>query len=261
MKIFKNSLFCALVASRAQACVEGENYACDVVPSAVTFENSWSCRNCFRVRIQLDLAQVPAGTLFNTNEDDKLYIAFNEPLTFLKIGGPAEDVEFVREHEGKFYYWITFEDGYSFGNNQIDVNAEFMATTTVDMDVVSGEVITCPCSAETGGGAEVVIGDCNEELARIDFQDYGIAGWQGQIECAERRRGKMNFCQPVCSDGSHPKESSRRRRGCRVQGKCWYANHLRNSPARISQRSGAGAQPNVWNYSARISDGCACPST
>jgi len=194
MKIFK-SLFFAFFASRAQACSEGENYTCEVVPSAVTFENAWTCRNCFRVRIQLDLAQVPAGSHFNTNEDDKLYIAFNEFLTFMTIAGPAEDVQFVREHEGKFYYWITFEDGYNFGNSQIDVNAEFMATTTVDLDVVSGEVITCPCSAETGGGAEVLIGDCNEELARINFRNYEIARWQGEIECVERRRGKMIFCQ------------------------------------------------------------------
>lgn len=145
---------------------------------------------------KVDLTQVPAGTHFNTNENDKLYLSFNENLNFIQIAGPAKDVQFVREYEGKFYYWITFIDGYNFGNNLIDVNAQFRSPTISNLNILNGEVITCPCSAESGGGAEIVVGDCNPELARIEFgEKYSIAGWEGDLVCDDRRRGKLNFCK------------------------------------------------------------------
>ena len=100
MKIF--SLIAA--ASAANTCTS-KTYCTDTSASTEV-TNSWSCKDCFNVRVQADLNQVADGNWFTSN--DSVFIAFDDEVNFIKAAGPVDDVSYWGEKDGAHIYEITF---------------------------------------------------------------------------------------------------------------------------------------------------------
>ena len=100
------------------AYVAGQTNTCMDVTSKIKETNSWKdCRDCFNLRMNFNL-----GDTVDTWRGH-VYIAFSEETTLLRIAGPGLSVEYDGRDGEDWRYKVSFVDGHSFGNGQIDVNA------------------------------------------------------------------------------------------------------------------------------------------
>ena len=100
MKIF--SLIAA--ASAAKSC-KWKTYCTDISASTEV-TNSWTCKDCFNVRVQADLNHVADGNWFSNK--DSVYVAFDDEVNFIKAAGPVDEVTYWGENDGAHIYQIDF---------------------------------------------------------------------------------------------------------------------------------------------------------
>jgi hypothetical protein len=174
MKIFSLFAFAAAVLAD-----EPFSKACRDVTNRVSRTNSWTCRDCFNLRVNVNLNNVRNAF----NWDGFVYLSFTEETSVVKFAGPVVSIDFDgNDDNGNFRYKVSFIPGHEFGDNRIDFNAEFR---------------------ELGGKPKLewawlcarLNGVCDEVAIPIKIQGQGM--WQ----CVKKRDGRSNVCRVVCSDG------------------------------------------------------------
>lgn len=154
--------------------------ACRDITQRVTRTNSWTCRDCFNLRINVNLNNVRSAF----NWDGHVYLQFTEETSVIKFAGPVSAIDFdgIDENSGHYRYKVTFLPNHEFGDNRIDFNAEFR---------------------ELGGKPKLswawlcaqLDGVCDKVL--IPFEVVGDGMWS----CAKKRQGRSTVCKVICSDG------------------------------------------------------------
>ncbi|CAG5081680.1 Oidioi.mRNA.OKI2018_I69.PAR.g9938.t1.cds [Oikopleura dioica] len=175
MKIF--SLIAA--ASAAKTC-KWKTYCTDI-SATTTVTNSWTCKDCFNVRVQADLNHVADGNWFSNK--DSVYVAFDDEVNFIKAAGPVDDVTYWGENDGAHIYQIDFIANHEFGDRRIDSNIEFKRPGLLNIHAWTN---ICPC-----GAGPTDVDPCVTEDAPLD--DYPSKS------CRSKRKGKKLVCAARCN--------------------------------------------------------------
>ena len=101
--------------------------------------NSWTCRDCHRLRVYFNKRNyAPALNKFDNR--DSLYVKLSVRAQFDKWAHPAEKPIYIGNNE----YRIPFSALKDFTDGNVDFTAEFRPLGSVEPKIVS--VRTCPCS-------------------------------------------------------------------------------------------------------------------
>lgn len=112
---------------------------CTDVSNKVKKMNSWTCRNCFRIRAYFKFGQFG---LKDFDNKDYMDIQFSEQVFHIKHAHPAESFEDI----GNNTWRVRFSKQATFSNKEMDFSAEFRSLDVKTAKVVS--VKTCPCKDE-----------------------------------------------------------------------------------------------------------------
>ncbi|CBY42034.1 unnamed protein product [Oikopleura dioica] len=112
---------------------------CTDVTNKGTILNSWTCRDCHRVRVYFNKNNYPA--LRNTFDNrDSLYVKFSVRVQFDKWAHPAMRPIYLGANE----YRIPFSPFKDFTDGWVDFSAEFRPLGSVEPTIE--RIRTCPCS-------------------------------------------------------------------------------------------------------------------
>jgi len=152
---------------------------CRDVTTGITRTNSWTCRDCYNLRVNFNLES------FADNWIPHVYISFSEETAVVKVAGPAAAIDYEGlDRNGDHMYKVTFLAGHEFGDNRIDFNAEFRELA--GQPLVSW-AWTCP----------LVANQCDEVMN--PFEILGDGSWS----CSQKRSGRTTSCKAVCADGKN----------------------------------------------------------
>ena len=122
-----SSLFLPLALANGDVCTDSPNAAskpgfCTDVTAFTYQTNSWVCRNCFNVRLNLKLDWIGVVGKWFDNKDF-VWIAFKNPVSVIKWAGPADSVEADgQDEDGNYLYKVGFNDNFNPGDGRIDIN-------------------------------------------------------------------------------------------------------------------------------------------
>jgi len=112
---------------------------CTNVTKHAQVMNSWTCRDCHRLRVYFNKRNyAPALNKFDNR--DSLYVKLSVRAQFDKWAHPAEKPIYIGNNE----YRIPFSALKDFTDGNVDFTAEFRPLGSVEPKIVS--VRTCPCS-------------------------------------------------------------------------------------------------------------------
>jgi len=112
---------------------------CTDVSAKVDKLNSWTCRNCFRIRSYFKFSQFG---LTDFDNKDYMDIEFSDQVFHVKHAHPAESFEDM----GNNIWRVRFSKFAMFGNREMDFTAEFRSVNPRTPEIVA--VKTCPCQNE-----------------------------------------------------------------------------------------------------------------
>merc|ERR1712037_911700 len=152
--------------------------------------NSWTCKDCFNVRVQADLNHVADGNWFSAK--DAIYVGFDEAVDFIKAAGPVDSVsswpnpEEAEATNGQYIYEIKFISNHEFGDKRVDSNIEFKRA---GLDNIHAWTNICPC-----GSDPTKEGPCLTSEAPL--KKYPSK------QCRSKRKGKKLTCKALCNGGA-----------------------------------------------------------
>jgi hypothetical protein len=112
---------------------------CTEVTPRVQVLNSWTCRNCFRVRAFYKFKHFD---ITNFDNQDYIELEFNEPVGWIKHSHPADGIE--QKNEKTFR--ISFHKMATFVNKEMDFTAEIRSAGAEPPRLI--EARSCPCSKQ-----------------------------------------------------------------------------------------------------------------
>lgn len=112
---------------------------CTDVTAKGAIQNSWTCRDCHRIRVYFNKRQfAPALNKFDNR--DSLYIKLSVRVQFDKWAHPTERPIYIGGNE----YRVPFSALKDFTDGWVDFTAEFRPLGSVEPKIL--KVRTCPCS-------------------------------------------------------------------------------------------------------------------
>jgi hypothetical protein len=111
---------------------------CTVVTPKVDRLNSWTCRNCFRIRA---FYKFRSFDIKDFDNQDYLDITFSEQVFWIKHSHPAFEATDI----GNNTWRVRFSPMAMFSNKEMDFSAELRAVTPRIPELVVAK--SCPCSA------------------------------------------------------------------------------------------------------------------
>jgi len=189
-------LFAALLAGsdalvRMNACdAVNKPSFCAVITPKITRTNAWTCKDCFNLRIEVDLNKLGAVGEFWDNKDN-IFLTFDNDVSFVKAAGPAQSpaVEMARTDSGYQMWKVGFQNTFNPGDRRIDINVEFKeAGATANLLV--GEF--CPSCIDRPVADSC---DANNLVGR----EPGAGEWDCRVS---RKWEKMNRCRFLCDNGT-----------------------------------------------------------
>lgn len=116
-----------------------KNPQCTNVTNKGSIQNSWTCRDCHRVRVYFNKRDyAPALNKFDNR--DSLYVKLSVRVQFDKWAHPAMRPVYIGGNE----YRVPFSAMKDFTDGNVDFTAEFRPLGTIEPKILS--VRTCPCS-------------------------------------------------------------------------------------------------------------------
>jgi len=114
---------------------------CTSIQNKITFMNSWTCRNCHRLRVEYNAKNMGINDFDNK---DYLDIQFDREIIWLQHAHPVDSAE----HIGGNVWRVGFSDQAMFGDNRVDFTAEVKSVDGAKPSVLSAS--SCPCSNDNG---------------------------------------------------------------------------------------------------------------
>ena len=107
----------------------------------ISFQNSWTCRNCFRIRASYSLSDLDWSDL------DFLVIRFDVRVSWLSWGHPVDDAVSLDNDDG-FLWKVTFKKNANFHSGMMfDANLRtYDLAVNVNANWVLKDIQSCPCS-------------------------------------------------------------------------------------------------------------------
>lgn len=118
-------------------CKKSPDATCTVVTPKVNLMNSWTCRNCFRIRAQYKFKPFK---LMWFNNQDYLDITFSEEIFWIKHSHPA----FKATDRGNNVWRVQFSQYAMFSNKEMDFTAEVRSINGKVPQILDAR--SCPCS-------------------------------------------------------------------------------------------------------------------
>jgi hypothetical protein len=118
-------------------CKKSPEDTCTPVTPKVQLMNSWTCRNCFRIRA---FYKFKPFQLMAFNNQDYLDITFSEEVFWIKQSHPATEAT----NMGNNTWRVKFSQYAMFSNKEVDFSAELRSTNGKIPKVVDAR--SCPCS-------------------------------------------------------------------------------------------------------------------
>lgn len=121
-------------------CPADKSPECTTLTTAnISFQNSWTCRNCFRIRAFYSVADL------DWSDRDFLFIQFDVRVSWLSWGHPIENVESL---DDGFRWKVTFKENANFVSGMMfDANLRtFDDAVNVDANWVLSDIKSCPCT-------------------------------------------------------------------------------------------------------------------
>merc|ERR1712003_110906 len=116
----------ALTRSSNPSCAEaGKPNFCKDVLTYTTRTNACTCKDCFNIRIEINLNAI--GAVGDTWDNrDHVFLGFDNDVTFIKVAGPGDNVvQQDRDDEGNQVWRVDFQNTFNPGDRRIDINIEF----------------------------------------------------------------------------------------------------------------------------------------
>ena len=124
MKLFALLAAAADARVRMDACAAiGKPSFCATITPKITRTNAWTCKDCFNLRIEVNLNQLGAvGALWDNQ--DHVFLTFDNDVSFVKAAGPAASpaVEMAGTDEGYQMWRVDFQNTFNPGDRRIDIN-------------------------------------------------------------------------------------------------------------------------------------------
>lgn len=111
---------------------------CAVVTPKVEQLNSWTCRNCFRIRAYYKFREF---SITDFDNQDYMDITFDEQVFWIKHSHPVIGAEDI----GNNTWRVRFSDKATFSNKEMDFSAELRAVSPKIPGLTIAK--TCPCSS------------------------------------------------------------------------------------------------------------------
>ncbi|CAG5105612.1 Oidioi.mRNA.OKI2018_I69.chr1.g2287.t1.cds [Oikopleura dioica] len=111
----------------------------DLTTGNISFQNSWTCRNCFRIRASYSLDGL------DWSDRDFLYFEFDVRVSWLSWGHPVENVESL---DDGVRWKVTFKENANFVSGMMfDANLKtFDDAVNVNANWVLRAIKSCPCT-------------------------------------------------------------------------------------------------------------------
>ena len=119
----------------------GKEPQCTNVTNKSSFYNTWTCRDCHRVRVYFNKKDYSPG-LDKFDNRDSLYVKFSVRVQWDKWAHPAMRPIYIGRNE----YRVPFSSMKDFTDGHIDFTAEVRPLGSVEPKILS--VRSCPCSHE-----------------------------------------------------------------------------------------------------------------
>ncbi|CAG5078601.1 Oidioi.mRNA.OKI2018_I69.PAR.g9031.t1.cds [Oikopleura dioica] len=191
----------AMLRTSSPECAEvGKPNFCKDVLTYTTRTNSWTCKDCFNIRVEVNLNAIGAVGDYWDNRDH-VFLAFDNDVSFIKVAGPGDNVvQLDRDDDGNQVWRVDFQSTFNPGDRRIDINIEFKEADAPS-NLVKADL--CPfCFKDT-----VVADPCDSSWLVANVDEVSEPS-QGEWNCAKVRKfEKMNRCQFVCNAGT-PEEYS-----------------------------------------------------
>ena len=124
MKLFALLAAASDASVRMDACAAiGKPSFCATITPKITRTNAWTCKDCFNLRIEVNLNQLGAvGALWDNQ--DHVFLTFDNDVSFVKAAGPAASpaVEMAGTDEGYQMWRVDFQNTFNPGDRRIDIN-------------------------------------------------------------------------------------------------------------------------------------------
>merc|ERR1712088_563523 len=170
--LFSKMKISALIAAASAAKTCKWTTYCTDITAETEVTNSWTCKDCFNVRVQADLNHVADGNWFSAK--DAIYVGFDEAVDFIKAAGPVDSVSAWPEEgvatNGQYIYEIKFISNHEFGDKRIDSN----------------------------------IGPCGSDPTKEDpclTSEAPLKKYPSK-QCRSKRKGKKLTCKALCNGGA-----------------------------------------------------------
>lgn len=127
------------------SCATKDSTCTTLSEDSIKYSNSWTCRNCFRIRA--DYKFKPAG-IMNWEDKDYLDISFKYKVTWITYGHPIDNVEDISNG----YVWrVWFKSGANFVSGMMwDANLQTVQNQWITDNVILRGAASCPCSNTDG---------------------------------------------------------------------------------------------------------------
>ncbi|CBY24942.1 unnamed protein product [Oikopleura dioica] len=184
----------ALSRSSNPSCAEaGKPNFCKDVLTYTTRTNAWTCKDCFNIRVEINLNAIGAVGDHWDNRDH-VFLAFDNDVSFIKVAGPGDNVvQLDRDDDGNQVWRVDFQNTFVPGDRRIDINMEFKEAGST-ANLVKADL--CPFCLD-----ETVVDPCDSNwlVANVDKVSEPS---EGEWNCEKVRNfEKMNRCQFVCNAG------------------------------------------------------------
>lgn len=180
----------ALIAAASAAKTCKWTTYCTDISASTEVTNSWTCKDCFNVRVQADLNHVADGNWF-TNKD-AVYVAFDQEVDFIKAAGPVDDVDYWGVNNGQHIYEISFINNHEFGDKRIDSNIEFKRPGLQNIHAWTN---ICPCGSDPTKSDPCLTSEAP------------LSAYPSK-QCRSKRKGKKLTCKALCNGGAKAKPNT-----------------------------------------------------
>jgi len=107
---------------------------------SLTRYNTYSCRNCYRVRLQYKFAKFNMNSF---NFEDYILLKYSAPVKLESFQYPVQGAQHLTNSDGEHFIKVNFVDAAQWANKEMDLTLELRALT-LDEPAIEW-VKSCPC--------------------------------------------------------------------------------------------------------------------